>query len=268
MNHQEFNKDLNKIITNYQSNIKDELITRWNDWEIDINEKEVYEVLGGLLCRQVIIMTHFCESPSMWNPDLAPIIHRTQIDNFINISWIIMEPLERCQKYIYHGLGVEKLNIEARKKQMDAEGLDHTDDPMIEWSRAWADSQRYSFLTEVNFGNWSGISTRKMADESGNIGLYNYSFQPFSTVAHNQWNHIGKMCMKQSSNPLHKLLHTPVIHKYPPGISMVDIGAKYLDRAFKKVDELFPPSKEIQSSWDALWNELDNLEDKHKNEEE
>lgn len=259
MNRQEFNDTLETVIEEYRNNISVELKERWNSWNIEINSKEIYEVNGGLLCRQVILMRHFAIARAAWNSDLAPIFHRTQIDNFISLSWILLDPLERAKKYIYHGLGVEKLNINARKEQLKLDGYEDNNDPLIEYSQAWLSSQRYDFLTEVNFGSWSGISTKKMAEESNNIQLYNYSYQPFSSTSHNMWNHIGKMCMRQSENPLHKLLHIPTIVDYEPDLWSLELGAKYLDRSFKCVDNFFPLLSNIKSSYETLIKELETI---------
>ena len=87
MNRQEFNDTLETVIEEYRNNISVELKERWNSWNIEINSKEIYEVIGGLLCRQVILMRHFAIARAAWNSDLAPIFHRTQIDNFISLSW-------------------------------------------------------------------------------------------------------------------------------------------------------------------------------------
>lgn len=249
---------IEEIISKYREDINNELKYRWNNWDIDLSEKEKYEAIGGLLCRQVTIMLYFSQAPAMWNPDLAPILLRTMIDNLINLSWICEDPLDRSRKYIHFGLGVEKLNTENRIKQLKEDNLNPNpnDDPYVLWSKEWIDSQRYSFLTEIDFGSWSGISTRKMAEESGNIGLYNYTYQVYSSVAHNHWNHIGKFCMKQSDNPLHMLLHYPTIREYENSFEFLDMGANYLDRAFKRVDELFPITNIPKSSYEIL---LENI---------
>jgi len=264
MSQQKSNKSIQEILEEYRVNIENELKKRWNSWDIDISQKQIYEVIGGLVTRQVIIMKHFSLSPNMWNPDLGPIILRTLIDNFFTLAWICDDPLDRSQKYIYHGLGADKLNMANRAKQMKEEGNDPDKDPLIKMSNAWAESQRYRFLTEVNFGSWSGLSTRQMAEQSGNIGLYNYSFQPFSSVAHNMWNHIGQLCMRQSSNPLHQLLHIPDAKKYPPMPFVLDIGANYLDRSFQRIDKLFPTGEAIVSSYETLLEEFEKLTDEEE----
>lgn len=261
-----YNEKLFNILNNYSVILEDELKHRWNNWEIDITKKEIYEVVAGLLTRQIIIMKHLIKSPFMWNPDLGPIILRSLVDNFFNLSWICDDPLDRSRKYIYHGLGVDKLNMENRKKQLEEDGENHVDDPLVKLSDAWAESQRYRFLTEVDFGSWSGISTRKMAEDSGNLGLYNYIFQPFSSVAHNMWNHIGKYCMKQSSNPFHQLIHIPEIKEYPPMLFVLEIAANYLSRSFERVDKLFPLPEEIRSGYEYFQIEINKLNTEEEEE--
>src|SRR6266542_3584732 len=141
--------DVQSIVDNYVQMVQAELSERWNLWSIDL-----------------------VNAPTIWNGHIAPLILRTMTDTYITLAWIFCDPLDRAQKFILHGLGQEKLQIEHRKADLESRGINAEEDLLVQAKEAWLNSQRYSFLTEVNIGSWSGIDTRKMAQEAGCIELY------------------------------------------------------------------------------------------------
>lgn len=44
---------LEDVIENYVPIIKNSLIDRWNNWKINLDEQIKFEVIGGILSRQV-----------------------------------------------------------------------------------------------------------------------------------------------------------------------------------------------------------------------
>jgi hypothetical protein len=258
MKKEQLRLDLTNLISNYLDNIYTELKLRWNQWEKDLTKKEQVEVVGGILSRQISLMTNFGSSLNMWNGDIAPTVLRPMCENYINLAWILKDLESRSQKFIKHGLGQAKLALEHRKKQLEADGIDTSEDMEIKFKENWLNNQRYTFLTEVNIGSWSGISVREMADEAECIDFYNYVYQPFSSSCHNTWEHISIYNLERSDNPLHKNIFTPVVHRIDPDIKYFILGAKYLDKCFKIVDETFKVEENIKSSYDKY---LDGFED-------
>lgn len=242
--------NMTQIISEYIDRIFSELKERWNTWEKDINRKEEFEVIGGILSRQVAIMTNYASSPNLWNGDMAPIILRALVDNYINLAWICKEPSGRAQKFILHGLGQEKLNIEHFKSRIKKDGGKPNEDSIVQSLEDWINSQRYSFITEVNLGSWSGINTRSMATEAGCIDLYNYAYQPLSSSAHSMWNHISKFNLERSENPLHKGFFKPVVHKFDSEFTFFEMGARYLEKSFQLFDHTFNITIKIRSSYE------------------
>lgn len=234
-----------------------ELHTRWKAWEKDLSKNEIYEVVGALLARQVSLATNFARAPEVWNPHLAPIFLRAMADVYITLAWIIEQPEERAQRFIHYGLGQQKLNLEHRKKQAEKDGKNPEDDRYIKAMEGWINTQRYTFLTEVDVGNWAGKTTRQMAEEAGCLAFYNYVYTPFSPAVHSMWNHVARYNLIRCTNPLHR--H----HQIPDTRS--DIGsdphnlylaAKYLDKAFRKFDEKMGISVDAPNSFDRLYSSL------------
>lgn len=256
--------DITPIIENYIENIIAEQKYRWNNWNKNLDNKEIYDVVGGIISRQTSLTMQFVKSQNIWNNEMAPIFLRSMADNYINLAWILKSPKERSKNFILHGLGQLKLNLEHRKKQVESDGHNIEDDPLIKFEENFINSQRYTFLTEVNLGSWSGLSTRKMAEESDCIDFYNYVYQPFSSCVHSTWGHISKYNVEPSDNPLHRFLYKPILLAFDPDIAYLDLAAKYLDKSFKSFDKQFDMKPQIESSYLQLITELDKEFKKNK----
>lgn len=251
-NEQDVWQALHKIVLNYSRTVKDELHERWKKWPLDLAKREMYEVIGALLARQVTLAVQLVGAPEIWNGHIAPLILRGITDNYINLAWIFGDPLDRSRKFMLHGLGQEKLQIEHQKARLTSEGEDADNHPLIKDREAWLNTQRYTFLTEVNIGSWSGIDTRKMAEEVGCIDLYNYAYTPFSAAIHNMWNHIAKYNLVACPNPLHRHHRIPVILSVRPDIDYLYRAAKYVRKTFRLFDEKTGISVDLPSAFDEF----------------
>jgi hypothetical protein len=225
-------KELEKIISDYVETARNELHQRWKQWPLNLAHGELYEVVGSLLARQVTLVTQLARAPSIWNGHIAPLLLRTMTDAYINLAWIFMDPINRARQFIMYGLGQEKLQIEHRKTQLEADGIDVASDPLIKFKEQWLNSQRFAFLTEVSVGSWTGTDTRTMAEEAGCLDLYRYAYTPFSAATHNMWHHVSNYNLVKCPNPLHRY------HKIPMDPSL-DIDPDYLYRAAKYVAKTF-----------------------------
>ena len=230
-------KSLQEIISTYVEMAEEELNTRWKNWCLDLSKQEMFEVLGGLMARQVALATELVMSPNIWNEHIAPIILRSMVDNLINFAWIFEDPLDRSRKYILYGLGQEKLQLEHLKNQIKANGEDPENFPQVEAKENWINAQRYTFLTEVTIGSWSGIDVRKMAEEANCLEIYNYTYQPLSSATHNVWNYVGKFNLKICQNPLHKYHFIPYIPYLKPNLDLLFEASGLVERTFALFDE-------------------------------
>lgn len=195
------------------------------DWYLG----EASSVLNGLMARQATLTLQTAYNPPIWNEHIAPLILRTMIDAVISFRWILKDPKQRSQEYIGYGLGQAKLMIAHFEKKLGVSPDDSIAKSMMTFKDAWIQSQRWMPFVEVNLGSWSGKSVRQMAIEADDEDLYNFSFTPFSSCVHNQWDHVHVFNTIQCSNPLHKW------HRVP---SIVDAGISddYLFRSAKYFD--------------------------------
>lgn len=245
------------IIDTYIGMVKAELRERVKAWPLDLAQYEMHEAVGALLARQVTLAVQLAAAPPIWNPHLAPLILRSMTDTYISLGWILCDPVDRAQKFILYGLGQEKLEIEHLKARAEAEGWKPEDDPLIKSKEEWLNEQRYEFLTEVNVGSWSGIDTRKMAEEAGLLDVYRFDYQPSSAAMHSQWHHIGRFNLVTCPNPLHKLHKIPVAPELGSDITYLVRAAEYVQKAFTLFDNKFGVKVGVASALDTLSAFLD-----------
>jgi|SRR5208337_2822346 len=252
MSNHDILKDIEKLVTSYVTNVRNELNERWKKWSIDLSNGEMYEVIGALLARHVTLATQLAMAPSMWNDHVAPVILRTMADAYINLAWIFADPSDRARKFILYGLGQEKLEVEHRKAQLEAEGEDVKSDPVIKSKEEWLNSQRLDFLTEVNIGTWSGVDTRSMADEAGCLDFYRYTYSPFCGATHNMWQHVSKYNLVVCPNPLHRYHKMPADPALDLNPDYLYVAAKYVEMAFHLFDEKTGTEYSGHSSFELL----------------
>ncbi len=157
----------------------------------------------------------------------------------------LRDPLKRSRRFIYFGLGQEKLHLE----HLESQGIDNE---TTRSQRAWIDAQRYTFVTDVNVGAWSETSVRKMAKEADLLDFYRFRYHPLSAAAHSMWNHVATFNLRPCTNPLHRYHHVPEIPDLPPDIGLWDMTAGLLRETFALFDAAFAISVALTSSVELL----------------
>lgn len=245
-----------------------ELHARYDSWQFDPTNLEVHEVVGALMARQVSIATQFAMNPGIWNGHIAPVLLRGMVDVYITFAWTLKDPLDRSRKFILHGLGQEKLHLEYLKSHFESDDSSAEEHPVIQAITAWIDSQRFTFLTEVNIGSWSGASTREMAQDAGCMDIYRYDYTPFSSAAHSMWNHVAKYNLQLCENPLHRYHQVPVDTVFSLDPDYLYRAAEYLDKTFNAFDENFGSSVDVLSSFSVLISILNKLQESENEDAE
>lgn len=251
----DFYKKIIPIINTYVLNARQELYERWKNWKIDLSKPEQYEVIGGLLARQVTLATQLALAPSIWNGHIAPILLRSMADNYIALAWIFGNPEERAIKFVEYGLGQEKLRIEYEKSVLEKDPDNKKNEELkevIKFLEKWLESQRFSFLTEVNVGAWSGKSTREMAEEADEKHFYDFVYTPFSAATHNMWHHVARYNLIHCDNPLHRYHRIPIDPDLEIDPDYLYNAAKYLDKAFRLFDEKTGMKVKVPCAFDIL----------------
>jgi len=222
-----------------------ELDHRRQAWRVDLEKKEVHEVIGALLARQVTLATRLAQAPNLWDGHTAPLFLRAMADVYIILAWIIADPVDRARKFIHYGLGQQKLQLEHRRAEFAGREPRREEKLAIEAMEEWMNSQRLIYLTEVNLGSWSGLTTRDMADQAGCLDFYNFVYTPFSACTHSMWHHIARYNLEPCQNPLHQFHHIPRDPELHTDVYYFYLGGKYLEKILTTSDRwagIAPPS--------------------------
>ena len=229
--------DVLAITGRFRAGVNLELAARLAAWPPDFNHIQVHEVIGGMLARQATLIKGLADAPPIWTANSAPVILRAIADVYINIAWLLLKPQERCLQFISFGLGQSKLELEHYRAEISSREVTPEETAMLGAQEAWIDSQRATFLQDVNLGNWSGTSVRKMAEEAGCVDFYNFVYTPFSACAHSMWHHIAKYNLVTCSNPLHRHHRRPTSAAADPDIHYLLLAAKYWAKTLGTFDE-------------------------------
>lgn len=250
---------LESAVSNYACSVRLELADRWQRWAIDLTTPELYEVVGGLIARQVTLATQLASSPGIWNEHVAPIVLRCMTEVYITLAWILKDPLERSRKFVLYGLGQQKLILEHKKAALIEEGIDPNEDPDVKITRAWLNEQRFDFLTNVNVGSWSGVKVREMAEAADCLDLHRYDYTQFSAATHSMWHHISRMNLHTCNNPLHRYHRIPVDQDLMIDPDYLYRAAKYVAKTFHLFDTTFKIASDKPSAIEILESEFEKL---------
>ena len=145
-----------KTVNRYENLVNQAIIKRWNKLPKEIFHQHNIEVLGALLSRQASLAKRIAREPTNWDFHIGPILLRAMIDVHITLTWILKNPDDSSKKFIEYGLGQEKLQIEHLEDETDENDDKPLLDILINARKSWLTDQRYSFLTTVDVGSWSG----------------------------------------------------------------------------------------------------------------
>src|SRR3546814_7115868 len=85
------------LIEDYCAGVDGELAARLEAWPPDFAQIHVHEVIGGMLARQATLAKDVARAPMLWTGNSAPILLRAMADAYINIAWLLLDPVERCR---------------------------------------------------------------------------------------------------------------------------------------------------------------------------
>ena len=246
-------EDIKKLRDQFCSDAKIELNVRWKSWKLDYSQIEFHEVIAALLARQVTLATSLANSPTLWNWDMAPLVLRPMTEVYLNLAWIFAKPLERSQAFIKYGLGQMKLRAAHLKENTDELSTEQKAEleSKARSLEEWVDSQRYTFLLDVNLGKWAE-NQRKMADDVDELDFYIHCYTPYSAGVHSMWHHVGIYNLRTCTNPLHRFHKVPCVRKAQADAHFLFLSGKYLNMALKLFDEKTGIKCECPSAFEKL----------------
>ncbi len=251
----ETNDVLERFVYDVRNAVKADLRSRLAVWPLDLHTIEAYEVVAALMSRQATLVSEMASAPGIWTPHSAPVHLRAIADVFISLAWILRDPQSRAAKFVEDGLGAIKLQIAHQERALAAASEDEEralNAQMVEGWKAWLASQRMEGFVEVNLGSWSGLNTRKMADEAGVLDFYNHVYQPFSGAAHSNWAHISMFNAVFCTNPAHRNHRAPAIIAVEPDAHWLFLAVKYFNKTLEQFDEATGQTGLSTTAWDLF----------------
>jgi hypothetical protein len=249
-----------RMIERFVARAHEEFEDRLTQWPTDLAQQEVHEAVGALLARQLTLASQLASCPAIWNAHVAPLVVRAMADVYITLAWLMKNPVDRSRTFVLYGLGQAKLQLEHRKAELATRDPEPGEQEWIRALEAWINRQRFTFLTDVNLGSWSGIPTRQMAEEAACLDFYNYVYTPFSACAHSTWQHVAIYNLKECLNPLHRFHSVPTIPEPSLDPHYLYLSAKYLQKTFATFDSAFDTKSTLQSALDVLCQDLEAFE--------
>jgi hypothetical protein len=247
------------VVEAFVTQIRADLQARWGAWAIDLTKPQ-YEVVGGLMARQITLAVQLARAPQVWNGHVAPLILRAMTDAYITLAWILEDAEKRCDLYIKFGLGQRKLCLEHFKAGLVARGeKDVENNEWVKEMTSRLNAERFAHLTEVSVASWSESDTRTMAEESGCLDLYRLAYTPFSAAVHSTWQHVADYNLERCSNALHQHHRVPVDPELDGDVDYVYRAAKYVDKTFDLFDRKTGVSIEASAALDSLVQALIQL---------
>ena len=159
-----------------------------------------------------------------------------------------------------YGLGQENLLLEQAKADLREAGVEPETAPEIQEWEQWLDGERYTFLTEVNVGNW-GPNLRKRAEEAGLLNLHRNDYARWSSATHNMWHHVVRFNLEACRNPLHGYHRLPAMPELEPRTTLLQQAAEYVDLSLSLFDEATETKVDTLTAVEVLDREMQKLAD-------
>ena len=250
---------LQDLVNGFAEDCQAELRSLWNALPVSIPERELFEVVGGLLSRQMLLLRQLSFSTAFWNYDAGSLVLRSMVDTHIIIAYICNDrSLDRARAFINHGLGQERLYVSKIKARASAMGDTELMARMEEYEKE-LDGEKYGHLTDVEYGSWTGKDNRRLAQELGLEEYYDGTFPTLSAGTHGGWNHLLKFNAVPSDNPLHAGLKRPVLEPSTPDINVLFLAGGQMEMSFRLVHERFGIVEPETSPTERLQQKLDEL---------
>lgn len=220
----DFLQRLEIVTQNYLTELRSDFEAAVKGWNAKVALYEEQSVIGGLLARQCVLGSNIIRRYDYWDNLIGPFMIRPMLELSINMTWISMAPAERAKNYIDYGLGQSKLVLEYTR---NLESIFEASSSSVDAEALWLNAQRHEMFTDVNVGQWSGISLDQMSQEAGIPGFYKlYSFM--STSAHGSWDHVFQFFLNSTD-----VLSTPQLPHSRCNPNVLFLAAQNVEQAFK-----------------------------------
>ena len=207
---------------------------RISTWRSTSPDRDVYEVVGGLLARQVTLVLELASTPQIWNHHISPIILRSIVDGYIGLKWILIDAKPRSLLFIADSIRQVEIRLEEAREILQNKVLNNEESLLLSAYENWIN---YYNPRTVNVVDRRLPSIKEMAFEVGEEGLY-VGFRTMSSVVHPSWYHISMYNLEPDLPAVGIHCREPFIPE-ARGNYQFKLAADYLDQTFLTFDEAF-----------------------------
>lgn len=172
----------------------------------DLFSPDRYEVLTGIVARQIRSVDLLMDLPQLWSPEHGSGIVRTLTEAHIHMCWMLKNAnpniFMEFKDYGRGNLKLYKLQLEEfRDAQKGAiAGLDE----QIQYLDLLVNQDIWEEFQEINLGSFGSITTLSMARTVGMESDYKLYFAPASSRVHGDWSMLDLFVLTRCANPLHR----------------------------------------------------------------
>lgn len=172
----------------------------------DLFSPDRYEVLTGIVARQIRAVDLLMDLPQLWSPEHGSGIVRTLTEAHIFIRWMLKKAdpdiFLEFKNYGRGNLKLYKLQLEefrdAQKKSIA--GLDE----QIKYLDLLVNQDIWEEFQDINLGSFGSTTTLSMARAVGMESDYKLYFAPASSRVHGDWSMLDLFVLTRCVNPLHR----------------------------------------------------------------
>ncbi|MFI6827573.1 DUF5677 domain-containing protein [Kribbella sp. NPDC050241] len=216
----------------------------------DLYQPDRHEVLTGITYHVLRSLEAMISYPGLWTMEHASGFIRGIIDARITLKWLVLkDDLALYEKFKAYGRGrlkLLKLHLEEYRDGL-AEAPDDLDSA-IEYLDALVNRDIWEEFQDISIqGSFSGIDTRKMAEQVGLLHEYRFVFAPSSANVHGEWSALDRFALTVCGNPLHRQ------HRIPrPKDDPKLLGPELVDSALGHAQNLVDDYREAMTRGNSL----------------
>lgn len=201
----------------------------------DLYNPDRYEVLTGITLRMLRALSVLIGYPALWTMEHGSSITRALFEARIILKWLIQqddpELFSRFKDYGRGRIKLLKLHLEEYRDGLTDPSPEL--DRHIDYLSALVNQDIWEEFQDISIeGNFAGIDTRKMAEQTGMLSEYRLLFAPASANVHGEWGALDQYVLMVCENPLHR--H----HRIPRSDLSIRLGPELVNSAFASASQL------------------------------
>jgi hypothetical protein len=194
--------------------LESEFLSAATSSDPDLYVPDRHEVLSGITYRMLRSATMLVDSPRLWSMEYGASVLRSVIEALIVLKWLVKKDdpalYERFKNYGRGRVKLLKLHLEEYRDSLG--DVPKEVDDQIKYLEALVNQDIWEEFQDISIeGSFSGIDTRRMAEQVDLMTEYRLLFAPASANVHGEWGAIDQYALDVCRNPLHRWHRIPQV---------------------------------------------------------